>query len=67
MAYPTTLAILSHALHAYTERCMKTEDVAQQMMRNDLDRVMKEWMCTSKEELIHEAGARSWDDTLDNV
>jgi hypothetical protein len=32
-----------------------------------LDRVMKKWLCTSKEDLIHEAEARSWDDTLDNV
>ena len=67
MGYPTTLAVLSHALHAYTERCMKTEDVVQQMMRNDLDRVMKEWLCTSKEEMTREAEDRSWDDTIDNV
>ena len=50
MGYTTTLAVLSHALHAYVERCMKTEDVAHQMTRNDLDRAMKEWLCTSKEE-----------------
>ena len=43
------------------------EDVVQQMMRNDLDRVMKEWMCTSKEEMTRETEVRSWDDTIDNV
>jgi hypothetical protein len=42
MGYPTTLSILSHTLHAYTDRCMKTEDVAQQMMKNELGRAMKE-------------------------
>ena len=51
MGYTTTLAVLSHALHAYVERCMKTEDVSHQIMRNALDRAMKEWLCTSKEEL----------------
>jgi len=67
MGYPTTLAVLSHALHAYTERCMKTEDVAQQMMRTDWDRAMKEWLCTSKEQMTYEEEDRSWDDTIDNV
>jgi hypothetical protein len=32
MGYTSTLAILSHALHAHIERFMKTEDVACQMM-----------------------------------
>jgi ribonuclease HI len=67
MGYTSTLAILSHALHAHIERCMKTEDVACQMMKNDLDRAMKDWRCTSKEELTAEAEARSWDETIDNV
>jgi hypothetical protein len=67
MGYATTLAVLSHALHAHIERCMKTEDVARQMMKNDLDRAMKDWLCTSKEELTGEAEARSWDETIDNV
>jgi hypothetical protein len=67
MGYATILAVLSHALHAHIERCMKTEDVARQMMKNDLDRAMKDWLCTSKEELTGEAEARSWDETIDNV
>ncbi len=67
MGYPTTLTVLSHVLHDYTERCMQTEDVEEQMMRNDLDRAMKEWLCTSKEEMTQEEAARSWDDTIDNV
>ena len=46
---------------------MKTEDVACQMMKNDLDRAMKDWRCTSKEELTAKAEARSWDETIDNV
>jgi hypothetical protein len=37
------------------------------MMKNDLDRAMKDWRCTSKEELTAEAEARSWDETIDNV
>ena len=28
---------------------------------------MKEWLCTSKEEMTREAEARSWDETVDNV
>jgi hypothetical protein len=46
---------------------MKTEDVARQMMKNDLDRAMKDWLCTSKEELTVEVESRSWDETIDNV
>jgi hypothetical protein len=42
MGYTTTLAVLSHALCAHIERYMKAEDVARQMMKNDLDRVMKD-------------------------
>jgi hypothetical protein len=67
MGYASTLAILSHALHAHVERCMKTEDVAYQMMKNDLDRAMMDWRCTSKEELTAEAEARSWDETTDSI
>ncbi len=67
MEYTTTLTVLSHTLHAYVERCMKTEDVAHQMTRNDLDRAMKEWLYTSKEEMTREAETRSWDETVDNV
>ncbi len=37
------------------------------MMKNDLDRDMKDWLCTSKEELTGEVEARSWDETIDNV
>jgi hypothetical protein len=37
------------------------------MMKNDLDRVMKDWWYTSKEELTAEAEAHSWDETIDNV
>ena len=46
---------------------MKTEDVVCQMMKNDLDRVVKDWRCTSKEELTVEVETRSWDETIDNV
>ena len=37
------------------------------MMKNDLDRAMKDWLCTSKEELTGEAETCSWDETIDNV
>jgi len=37
------------------------------MMKNDLNRAMKDWLCTSKEELTGEAEARSWDETIDNA
>jgi hypothetical protein len=67
MGYTTTLVVLSHALHAHIERYMKTEDVSCQMMKKDLDRAMKDWLYTSKEELTDEAETRSWDETIDNV
>ena len=46
---------------------MQTKDVAHCIMENDLQRAMKEWLCTSKEELTKEEAARTWDDTVDNV
>jgi hypothetical protein len=67
MGYTTTLAIIAHTLHAHVDRCMKTKDVAHCIMENDLQRAMKEWLCTSKDELTKEAAARNWDDTVDNV
>ena len=42
MDYNTTLALMTHSLHAHVERCMKTRDVTFQMMQNDLHRAMKE-------------------------
>jgi hypothetical protein len=67
MGYTTTLAIIVHTLHAHVDRCMQTKDVAHYIMENDLQRAMKEWLCTSKEELTKEVAARTWDDTVDNV
>ncbi len=64
MGYTSTLAVLCHTLHAYIELCMKTEDVVLQMLRNDLDRAMKDWMCMSKEEMTREAETRSWAETV---
>jgi hypothetical protein len=67
MGYTTTLAVIAHTLHAHVDRCMQTEDVACQIMRNDLQRAMREWLCTSKAEMTREAEARSWDETTGNV
>ena len=67
MGYTTTLAILVHTLHAHVDRCKRTKDVAYHIMTNDLHSAMKEWLCTSKEELTREETARSWDETVDNV
>ena len=36
-------------------------------MRNDLNRAMQEWICTSKEEMTLEAETGSWDETVNNV
>ena len=67
MSYTTTLTVMSHSLHAHIERCMKTRDVTYQIMQNELHRVMKDWMCTSKAEMTLEAAVRSWDESTDNV
>jgi hypothetical protein len=44
-----------------------TKDVAYHIMINDLHRVMKECLCTIKEELTREVTAHTWDETVDNV
>jgi hypothetical protein len=67
MRYTTTLAVIAHNLHAHVDRCMQTEDVACQIMENNLSRVMQEWLWTSKAEMTRETEARSWDETTVNV
>ena len=42
MGYTTTLAVIAHTLHAHVDRCMQTEDVACQIMKNNLQRAMQE-------------------------
>jgi hypothetical protein len=63
----TTLAGIAHTLHTHVDRYMQTEDVACQIMKNNLQRAMQEWLCTSKAEMTREAEARSWDETTGNV
>ena len=36
-------------------------------MKNNLQRAMQEWLCTSKTEMTREVEAKSWDETTDNV
>ena len=67
MGYTTTLAVIAHTLHAHVDRCMQTEDVACQIMKNNLQRAMQDWLCTSKTEMTRETEARSWDETTVNV
>ncbi len=67
MGYTTTLSVIAHTLNAHVDRCMQTEDVACQIMKNNLQRAMQEWICTSKAEMTREAEARSWDETTVNV
>jgi hypothetical protein len=67
MGYTTTLTVIAHTLHVHVDRCMQTEDVACQIMKNNLQRVMQVWLCTSKTEMTREAEGRSWDETTDNV
>ena len=67
MGYTTTLTSLTHTLYDHVDRYMRTKDVAHHIMTNDLHNAMKEWLCTSKEELTREAAARTWDETVDNV
>jgi hypothetical protein len=67
MRYTTTLAVIAHTLHAHVDRCMQTEDVACQIMKNNLTRAMQECLRTSKAEMTRESEARSWDETTGNV
>ena len=67
MGYTTTLDILAHTLHVHVDRYMRTKDVAYHIITNDLHITMKEWLCTSKEELTRVTVPRTWDETVDNV
>ena len=68
MEYTTTLVILKHTLDSHVDRCMRrTKDVTYHIMTNDLHSTMKEWLCTSKEEITREVAAHTWDETVDNV
>jgi hypothetical protein len=59
MGYNTTTTVLTHTLHAHVDRCLKTEYVACQIMKNNLKRAMRQRLCTSKAELTLEAGSPS--------
>ena len=48
-----------HVLHTHVDRCMQTEDVVCQIMKNYLQRVMWEWLWTSKAEMTREVESRS--------
>jgi hypothetical protein len=67
MEYTTTLVVIAHTLHVHVDRCMRTEDVACQITKNNLSRAMQEWLCTTKAEMTREAEARSRDETMGNV
>ena len=49
------------------DRYMRTKDVAYHIIINDLHRAMKEWFCTTREELTREVTVHTWDETVDNV
>ena len=42
MGYTTTMTVLTHTLHTHVDMCMKTEDLACQIMKNDQSRAMRE-------------------------
>jgi hypothetical protein len=67
MGYTTTLDVIDHTLHVHVDRFLQIEDVVRQIMKNNLQRAMQEWLCTSKAEMTREAKARSWDETMVNV
>ena len=48
-------------------RCMQTEVVSCQIMKNNLQQTMQELLCTSKTEMTRESEGRSWDETTGNV
>jgi len=64
---PTPIPILGQTLHAHIARCTKQDDTTCAILRLALARAKQTWLCLSWTELIQEAEAREWDDTLDNV
>jgi hypothetical protein len=64
---PTPIPILGQTLHAHIARCTKQDDTTCAILRVALARAKQTWLCLSWTELIQEAEAREWDDTLDNI
>jgi hypothetical protein len=64
---PTPIPILGQTLHAHIARCTKQDDTTCAILRLALARAKQTWLCLSWTELIQEAEAREWDDTLDNI
>jgi hypothetical protein len=67
MGYVTTMTVMDHTLHTHVYRCMQTEVVSCQIMKNNLQQTMQELLCTSKTEMTRESEGRSWDETTGNV
>jgi hypothetical protein len=68
LAQPTmSIPVLGQTLHAHITRCTKQDDTTSVILRLDLARAKQTWLCLSWTELIQEAEARDWDDTLDEI
>jgi hypothetical protein len=59
-------APLAQELCRHLQRCLKHEDVAQQLTLRDLNLACEQWACNSLRELTEEMEMWKWDSTLDN-
>jgi len=62
----TPLEIMTQELCRHLQRCMKHDDVVQQLTQQELERAKQQWACNSLDDLQQEMEVWSWDQTLQN-
>ena len=62
----TPLEIMTQELCRHLQRCMKHDDVVQQLTQQELEQAKRQWACSSLDDLQQEMEVWSWDQTLQN-
>ena len=64
---PRPLSILWEAIARHIERAVRHDDVARQIIVQELKAALDFWMCSSWQDLVEEAVLRVWEEARHNI
>jgi hypothetical protein len=67
MQCPRPLSILWEVTARHIERAVRHDDVARQIIVQDLKAALDLWMCSSWQDLVEEESLRTWEETRHNI
>jgi hypothetical protein len=67
MQCPRSLSILWESTTRHIERAVRHDDVARQIIVQELKAALDLWMCSSWQDLVEEDVLRSWEETRHNI